>query len=145
MVNQSAHGRHYSPPGTAGMIWRPIALSGKHRKAMDRRFGADLILPWPPGLPIAGKPLDLDEERDATPAEHKAAVTIVGAACAAEGLIPVRSSVAMLTRPPSLPREGQIEPHLIVRIVGSRWIEASLRQRRQPGGECWYAGEIEAA
>ena len=62
--------------------WRPIALSGKHRKAANRPGGTLLILPWPPGLPL-GKPLALDDERDATAAEHAAAVEIVGPACAA--------------------------------------------------------------
>lgn len=132
------------------MPWQPITLSGKHRKAMDRLGGAELILPWPPGLPdgTRGAKLIEDEERDATPAEHAAAEQIVGAACRAEGLVPVRVSAAMLRRPETshsgagyVPHSGQVELHLVVLIIGRRWVNASTR--RQPP-QFWYIGEITA-
>jgi hypothetical protein len=33
-----------------GARWRPIKLSGKQRKDADGVGGAELVLPWPPGL-----------------------------------------------------------------------------------------------
>jgi hypothetical protein len=123
--------------------WRPIALSGHNRKAMDRVGGAELILPWPPGLP-SGPPVT--DVRDATPAEHHAAEEIVGPACRAADLVPIRSTVAILRPPigiPGKPAAGETMQHLVVLIIGRRWVHASTH--RQPG-ICWYAGgAIEAA
>jgi hypothetical protein len=119
--------------------WRPIALSGKHRKAMDRVGGAELMLPWPPGLP-SGPPVT--DTREATPAEHRAAEEIVGPACRAADLVPIRSTVAILRRPALAPpsviwQPGVTMQHLVVLIIGRRWVHASTQ--RQPG-ICWYAG-----
>jgi hypothetical protein len=100
---------------------------------MDRVGGADLILPWPDGLP-AGSPLAYDEERDATAAEHTIAESIVGAACRRAGLVPVRSMVAMLRCPTGTPRSGIVEQRLIVCIIGSRWVHATGHPRP---GICW--------
>jgi hypothetical protein len=121
--------------------WRPIALSGKHKKAMDRVGGAELILPWPPGLP-PGPPVA--DTRDATPAEHHVAEEIVGPACRAADLAPIRSTVAMLKRPYVAGRDRSAtaeEQCLVVLIIGRRWVHASTQ--RQPG-QCWYSGAIEA-
>lgn len=117
--------------------WRPVELSGHQRKAMDRVGGADLILPWPDGLP-PGAPVGLNEERDATRAEHAAAAQIVGPACRQHGLVPVRTLVATLRRPPSVPRETAVEQHLIVRIIGRRWVHATGNPQ---SGECWASAE----
>lgn len=128
------------------LAWHPIALSNRQIKTMDRVGGAELVLPWPPGLP-PGLPV----ERVATPREHAVAEAIVGPACAAAGLVPIRSMVRVLQRageseystgPFSVPRAGHTEQHLCVLIIGRRWVHASTR--RAPA-TCWYAGEIEAA
>jgi hypothetical protein len=120
--------------------WQPIALSGKQKKAADRVGGAELILPWPPGLP-PGPPIA--DVRDATPAEHAAAEAIVGPACHAADLVPVRSTVAVLRRPTSFRlRPGTVEPHLIVLVIGRRWVHASTRRVPE---QCWYSGEVEEA
>lgn len=131
-------------------MWKPIALSGKHRKAMDRVGGAELILPWPPGLAdgTRGAPLAEDEERDATPAEIAAAEQIVGPACAAAGLVPVRFAVAMLRLPGTAPRAGRpVERRLVVLITGRRWVHADdgAGGNPAPGRSCWYEGVIELA
>jgi hypothetical protein len=84
----------------------------------------ELTLPWPEGLPI-GAPVGLDEERDATPAEHRAAEQIVGGACWKDHLGPVRSLVAALQRPAGLPRAHEVEQHLVITIVGHRWALAA--------------------
>lgn len=110
-----------------------LSLSRRQVKTMDRVGGADLIIPWPPDLP-PGPKLERDEERDATPAEHARARALVIDACEAAGLVPVRSMVAMLERPVGLPRERAIEQHLIVRIIGRRWVGATGRPQ---SGECW--------
>lgn len=125
------------------MRWQPIALSGKARKTADRVGGVELILPWPPGLSDGTRcaPLGEDEERDATREEHAAAEQIVGPACAAAGLVPVRSAVAMLRRPPgrSMPDADTVALHLIVLLIGRRWVHASTH-RRPP--QTWYDGRI---
>jgi hypothetical protein len=112
-----------------------ISLSGRQIKSMDRVGGADLIMPWPANLP-RGPKLALDEERDATAAEHAVAERMVGEACRAADLVPVRTMVAMLRRPTyaDFPRAGAIEQHLIVRIIGHRWVHAGGRPE---SGECW--------
>lgn len=115
------------------LAWHPIALSNRQIKTMDRVGGAELVLPWPPGLP-PGLPV----ERVATPREHAVAEAIVGPACAAAGLVPIRSMVRVLQRAGVQPREGQIEQHLCVLIIGRRWVHASTR--RAPA-TCWYTGE----
>ena len=126
--------------------WRPVAISGKQRKAMDRVGGAELILPWPIGL-SAGAPALVDV-RDATPTEHAAAEAIVGPACRAAGLVPVRSTVALLRRPDdpahagAIWRAGETMQHLVVLIIGRRWVHASTR--RSPG-QCWHTDPIEPA
>lgn len=108
------------------MRWHPITLSGVVRKAADRVGGAELVLPWPTGLP-PGAPVGIDEERDTTRAEHAAAEQIVGPECRRFGLVPVRSVVATLRRPPGVPRGHAVEQHLIVVMIGWRWVHATGR------------------
>jgi len=105
--------------------WQPISLSAKARKRMDRVGGAELILPWPEGLP-RGRPVALDETRDATPEEHAAAEQIVGPACREHGLVPVTSSVTTMKRPPGpgFERSYEVDQHLAVLIIGKRWVGA---------------------
>ena len=110
-----------------------LSLSRRQVKTMDRVGGADLIIPWPADLPLGVK-LARDEERDATPAEHERAKALVLDACVANDLVPVRTMVAMLERPVGLPRERAVEQHLIVRIIGRRWVHATGRPQ---SGECW--------
>ncbi len=121
--------------------WKPITLSRTQAKAMDRVGGAELTLPWPDGLP-PGPPLAADGERPTTREEHAAAEKIVLPACRPLKLVPVRSIVRMLRRPPDFPRGGQVEQHLCVVIIGHRWVHAT---RAPAPAICWYPVErIEA-
>lgn len=123
---------------TQSVRWRPIALSGKQIKGMDRVGGAELILPWPPGLP-SGPPVA--DVRDATPAEHRAAEDIIGPACRAADLVPIRSTVAMMQeRRKHHLRFGAVEQRLVVLIIGRRWVHASTT--RAPH-QFWYLDPIE--
>jgi hypothetical protein len=87
--------------------------------------------------------------RDATSAEHHAAEQMVGPACRAADLVPIRSTVAILTRPDTARHPGRADPwragetmqHLVVLIIGRRWVHASTH--RQPGQQ-WYIGPIDA-
>lgn len=111
---------------------------------MDRVGGAELILPWPPGLPLGPA---VSNVRDATAAEHAAAEQIVGPACAAAGLVPIRSYAARPDAPPPLiaGRQGrgtERAQRLIVLIIGRRWVHAGGSP--QPG-VCWFGGTVERA
>lgn len=101
-----------------------INLSNRHRKAMDRVGGANLILDWPADLP-RGKPLAEDHEREATAAEKAAAEARVKPACEAAGLVPVHVRVVNVRRPHGYPRAGQYDQHLAVTIIGRRWVHAT--------------------
>ena len=112
---------------TQSARWRPITLSVRQTKAMDRVGGAELILPWPPGLPPGPSVTDT---RDATPAEHRAAEEIIGAACRAADPVPIRSTVAKITPDQIHLRDRNWRPspsgqYLIVLIIGRRWEHAS--------------------
>jgi hypothetical protein len=124
-------------------MWKPITLSRKQCKAMDRVGGAELILPWPPGLP-PGPPVY--DTRDATPAERRAAEAIVGPACDAADLLLIRTTVARPNAPPVLvppdAHGGERPQRLIVLIIGRRWVHVGTD--RTPA-ECWYTGAIERA
>jgi len=112
------------------------ALSSSQAKAADRVGGIDLILPWPDDLPH-GPPMRVDEERDATDDERGAAEAMIGPSARAHGVLPVRTYVACLRRPFSLPRGSQIEPHLVVVLIGYRWVHAT-GQRGRPVHRRWY-------
>ncbi len=116
------------------MAWTPITLTGVQRKHADRVGGCEIVLPWPEGLP-SGKPLAEGTERDATRAEHASAEQIVLPAAKAAGLVPVRSVVAMLQRPNGLPREGAVEQHLVVLLIGHRWVHA---RGARPPMQSWH-------
>lgn len=123
------------------MMWRPITLSSTQRKAADRVGGAELLLPWPPGLPLGASCYDV---RDASPTEHAAAEAIVRPAAEAAGLVVVRSQVAIVDAPPDIvPRGASLrQQRLIVLLIGRRWVHASTH--RVPG-QCWYGAAIERA
>lgn len=103
-------------------MWQPIKLSRRQIHAADRVGGIDLVLPWPDGL--LGARVKPGDERDATAIEHAAAETIVGPSCRAADLVPVRSMVGTMERPPGLPRAQEVRQHLIVCIIGRRWVHA---------------------
>jgi len=111
--------------------WRPITISNRAAKEMDRVGGAELILPWPDGLPPGPPPRP---RRDASAAEHAAAKQIVRAACRARGLVPVRSFAALERRPHDFARPETIEQHLVVLIIGARWVHATGGPKP---GVCW--------
>lgn len=120
--------------------WVPIAISNRHAKEMDRVGGAELILPWPDGLPPGPAPRP---RRDASEAEHAAAEQIVGEACRARGLVPIRSWAALERRPTGLPRAEVTEQHLVVLVIGRRWVHATGAPKP---GLCWCTLErIEGA
>lgn len=103
---------------SAAATWTPITISNRHAKEMDRVGGADLILPWPDELPTGAVPAPL---RPATAAEHAAAEQIVGEACRARGLIPVRRCAC---------RDDHQAP---------RWLPADRQRRWRWRDERWPA------
>lgn len=110
-----------------------LTLSRSQCKAADRVGGIELLIPWPADLGPAPA-LDLDYERDATPAERAYAERLVCSSCEAAGLVPVRVRVATLRRPANLARGGEILAHLAVTIIGRRWVHATGRPRSK---EAW--------
>ncbi len=56
--------------------------------------------------------------------------------------MPVRSEVAMLRRPTALPRGGAIEQHLVVILIGRRWVGAT---GAPPPLEMWCSSAISPA
>lgn len=114
-----------------------VSLSRRQVKLADRVGGCELILPWPEWQSL-GPALAEDQERDATRAEHAAAEQIIGAAAHAAGLVPVRSVVRHMKRPTQLPRGDTVEQHLIVLLIGQRWVHATGRP--QPA-QAWHSIE----
>lgn len=111
-----------------------MILSNRQAKEADRVGGIELIVLWP--LTLGPEPaLDIDHEREATPAERAYAERLVGADCAARGLVPVHVRVAVLRRPKSLSvAGGETRAHLAITIIGRRWVHATGR----PGAmEMW--------
>lgn len=100
-----------------------IALSNRQIKNADRVGGIDLVIAWPKELPL-GQPLLPDEERDATPTEETFAFALVAGACRAANLVPVRIVVAAMKRPTGMPRSREVHQHLVITIIGARWVHA---------------------
>lgn len=106
-----------------------MTLSNRQAKEADRVGGIELMVLWPPSLGIEPS-LDVDHEREATPAERACAEGIVGADCAARGLVPVHVRVAMVRRPKTLAvAGGETRAHLAITIIGRRWVHATGRPR----------------
>jgi hypothetical protein len=122
-------------------MWQPVTLSRRQAKSADRVGGCEIILPWPEGLPL-GPPLTLDEERDTSRSEHAAAEQIITPAAREHDLVPVRSAVAMLMRPWNhAARPSEVEQHLIILLVGRRWVHATGRPE---AAQSWHTiGRIE--
>lgn len=99
-------------------------ISNRTLKAADRIGGAFLIMPWPKGLPF-GPPLAINQSRPTSNPEHAAAVAAVKDEAQEKGLCPVSSQVRMLVRPTGLLRAGHVEQHLLVRLIGFRWVHAT--------------------
>lgn len=113
------------------MKWKPVIITNRHAKEMDRVGGAEFILPWPDGLHPGVPPAT---RRPATAEEHAIAGQIVGDACRARGLVPVRSWAAMERRPSNFARPLTTEQHLVVLIIGRRWVHATGAPKP---GVCW--------
>lgn len=123
-------------------MWEPITLSAGQIKRANRDGGCEIVLPWPEGL-ARGEPVDLDEERDASRGEHRAAVEIVGPACRSAGLTHVRTVVATMRRPvvQQMPRPGAVEQHLIPLLVGPAGRERVKAREAPPPDQRWSTVE----
>jgi hypothetical protein len=104
--------------------WCPVSLSHRQVKAADRVGGCEIILPWPDGQPPIVV-LNAGQQCDTTRREHAMAEQILGDAARAYGLVIVRSQVVMWPRPRQLVRPGRIEAHLLVLLIGRRWVHAT--------------------
>lgn len=104
-------------------------ISARQRKAADRVGGIELILPYPADLHPPD--INIDEECDATPAEHQAAVSMLGDISGLD-LVPVRVQVVRLRQAGSAPiADRPIRHWLAVIIIGRRWVHSSTHRRQK--------------
>lgn len=96
------------------------ALSNRALKAIDRRGGAYLALPWPACLRTPA-PLPRDEERPATQSQHLAAARSVGPLVTQYGVLHVATQVACLQPPPGYPGAHGAQMFLLAHLVTARW------------------------
>lgn len=118
------------------------AFSRRQIKTMDRVGGANLILPWPKGLPRGMQP-KLDHPRPATAEERAAAEDFVRRACLAAGLTPVHVRVVSLNVPHQIRicrDRDEIWQCLAVTIIGNRWVHAT-GQRDRAIPDLWLPAE----
>jgi hypothetical protein len=121
----------FGRPTPAGLAVGLLLLTKVALAAVDRfltmRHVSPRKMPWPPGLP-SGPPVS--DVRDATSSEHRAAEELVGPACRAADLVPIRSTVAKISADQIHLRDRNWRPspsgqYLIVLIIGRRWEHAS--------------------
>lgn len=104
-----------------------IRLSNRQLRAIDRRHGAYLVLPWPENRPIPDDGLGIDEERPASQSERAAAMRLVGPLCAAYGLIHLATMAGRLRQPimGAPPEQRPVHYHLLAHLVTARWQRVS--------------------
>jgi hypothetical protein len=107
----------------------PIHLSRRQIGDADRVGGIELLILWPADI-LGPEPADLqlDHEREATPAERAAAEALLAAAKAEHRLVPVHTRVCRVRRPAGLPAAHEERTHLAVTLIGHRWVHASTSQ-----------------
>lgn len=106
-----------------------MTLSRRALKSFDRRGGADLVLPWPAGLPDARGDLRPDDERAASGREHAAAAGLAAPIATAHGLVHIATRVALIA-PPGPSHTALL--FLLAHLVTPRWRSQTVPGEMRP-------------